>query len=402
MSTRAAPPITTVSALQARRVLLNLQGLAANPRKSGPRAVAALVDRLGYVQIDSINVVDRAHHLILATRLEGFRPAHLSAPIEKSRVLFEHWTHDACAIPSRWFAHWRHRFDRYANKPTRSEWWHERFGNDPEPILRRTLERIAREGPLKARDFARPEDHRSTGWWEWHPEKAALEHLWRSGLLAIARRERFEKVYDLTERVFPAAAGISPSDLDDHDAWACREAIARVGIATAREIADFFRAIPIERVRTWCVAAVERGELMRVNVTPAEGGAPVPSLALPDWKRFAKPLNEERMIALCPFDPCVRERGRLQRLFAFDYRFEAFVPAAQRRFGYYVFPLLEGDRMIGRIDPKFDRATATLTVRGPWWEPGVRADAARRRRLAAAVDKVAADIGAGTVSFLRH
>ncbi len=350
------------------------------------------------MQIDSINVLERAHHLILATRLEGYRHAHLTANLERRRTLFEHWTHDACAIPSRWYCHWQHRFERHADAPSRNRWWAERFGGRPEPVLQAVLERIRRHGALRARDFEPPAPaarEGQQGWWEWRPEKAALELLWRTGRLLIASRDGFEKVYDLAERVHPEEHAQPAPSREEHVAWACREALSRIGMGTAKEIAAFFHAIPIDAARIWCEAEVLAGRLIAVSVERADRKAPVRCYALPDWRRSLCPIDEERMVALCPFDPVIRERDRLARLFGFDYRFEAFTPAAKRRYGYYVLPLLEGDRFVGRIDPKFDRDADTLAVRGPWWEGGIKADRARRRRFERALDRLAASIGAG-------
>ncbi len=388
-----APP-ATISAVDARRVLLQLQGLATPPKRSSATAVSKLVHDLGYVQIDSINALERAHHLILASRLDGYRHAHFAHTLEESRTLFEHWTHDACAIPTLWYPHWKHRFARSAARLKTSAWWRSQFRGDPTPTIRRTLARITRTGALRARDLDRPADHRSQGWWEWHPEKAALEFLWRSGRIAVVRRERFEKVYDLASRVFPDAHARDRTTTRAHLDWACREAIARVGIATPTEIARFFHAVSLAEARVWCAQAVKRGELVDVLVANARGESPVKCVALPNFKEHAIPLDQTRIVPLCPFDPVLRERARVERLFGFDYRFEAFTPAAKRVYGYYVLPLLEGDQLIGRIDPKFDRASETLVVRGPWWTDGRKKDAARTRRLEVALDRLAAHIGA--------
>ncbi|MDZ4829117.1 MAG: crosslink repair DNA glycosylase YcaQ family protein [Phycisphaerae bacterium] len=383
-----------ISAREARHVLLALQGLSDPPRASSAAAVARVVERLGYVQIDSINVVERAHHLILATRLEGYRASHLTHNLERSRSLFEHWTHDACVIPSRWYPHWKHRFGRYAMNDARKQWWQDRFNGAAEQVLARTLARVKREGPLKARDFDAADHDRGQGWWEWHPEKAALEHLWRVGVLAIARRERFEKVYDLAERVHPEHHTADAPDAESHDDWACRTAIERIGIATERELSAFLNAVDLQRTKRWCAKAVERGELVRVAVESERAGSPVSCVALPEWRKHVRTVDPERMMVLCPFDPVIRDRARAERLFGFEYRFEAFVPAAKRNYGYYVLPLLEGDRLVGRVDPKFDRAAGTLLVRGPWWERGIKADTPRKRRLERALDRLARNIGA--------
>ncbi len=394
MPPSAASPIN-ISAVDARRVLLHLQGLASPPVRSSAKAVYAIVERLGYVQVDSINVLERAHHMILGARLDGYRPAHLAHSLEETRTLWEHWTHDACVIPTKWYPHWKHRFDGYSERVKRSSWWRSHFDDDPAKTIRRTLARVKREGPLKARDFEPPANHRSAGWWEWHPEKAALEHLWRSGRLGIARRERFEKVYDLAERVFPDAHGLSRSSVRDHIDWACREAITRIGIATPTEIARFFAAVTLVQARAWCENAVNSGELIEVLVSSEQSGTkPTKCVALKNWKALRGEPSSQSIALLSPFDPVIRERTRVERLFGFEYRFEAFTPAAKRVYGYYVLPMLEGDALIGRVDPKFDRAEGMLIVRGPWWSPGVKANQERTRKLAAALDRLAGQIGA--------
>ena len=397
---KANNTVEIISNAQARRVLLNLQGLGELPQRSSARAVQTVVQRLGYVQIDSINVLERAHHLILGARLAQYRHEHFTHALEKSRGLFEHWTHDASAIPTKWFAHWKHRFARYNQRVERSAWWREQFRGDAAPILRRTLARVRREGALRTRDFTAPTGHKSGGWWQWHPEKAALEHLWRSGRLAIARRERFEKVYDLVERVLPQAIEQPKSSEGAHVEWACREAIDRLGIASAREIANFFSAITHAQANAWCARALVKGELVQVIVAPSTkrgviaASKQVECFALPNWREFAYKTQGNRMILLCPFDPVVRDRARLLRLFDFDYRFEAFTPAAKRKHGYYVLPLLQGDQMVGRADLQFHRQRGALVVRGLWWMNSVGNTAKRKHQLADALDGLAQQIGA--------
>ena len=399
---KASNNVEIISNAQARRVLLNLQGLGELPQRSSARAVQTVVQRLGYVQIDSINVLERAHHLILGARLAQYRHEHFTHALEKSRGLFEHWTHDASAIPTKWFAHWKHRFARYNQRVERSTWWREQFRGDAAPILRRTLARVRREGPLRTRDFEAPLGHKSGGWWQWHPEKAALEHLWRSGRLAIARRERFEKVYDLVERVLPQAIEQSKSSEGAHVEWACHEAINRLGIASAREIANFFSAITHAQANAWCELSLRKGELVQVIVAPSTKrgvvatNKPAKFFALPNWREFAHETQVNRMILLCPFDPVVRDRARLLRLFHFDYRFEAFTPTAKRKHGYYVLPLLQGDEMVGRADLQFDRQRGALVVRGLWWMNSLGNTAKRKRQLANALDGLSQQIGADT------
>ena len=385
---------------ESRRILLAAQGLATPPAtRSGPVSVQRLIERLGFVQVDSINVLERAHHLILQTRLESYRHETLTRLLEKDRSLFEHWTHDASLIPTRWYEHWKPRFAKYADRADRNAWWHERLGGDPAPLLKRIHARVRVDGPIRGRDL---EDERSEdgggGWWNWHPGKAALEHLWRVGKISIAGRARFEKLYDLAERVHPEAHARSKPSIAEHLEWACHTALERLGVATSNEVAAFWKSIPNADARAWCDAAVARGEIESVVLEDLDGKRR-PAYATEASRRLARiePWADELRL-LCPFDPVIRDRQRLARRFAFDYRFEAFVPAAKRQFGYYVLPILHGERFIGRIDPKFDRATDTLIVRGPWWEPGC-GGREHQKQLKTATNRLATQIGAASWQF---
>jgi hypothetical protein len=394
------PPIRAlpvVPAAAARRLLLDAQGLLAEPRrKATPQTVYELVERMGFVQVDSINVVARAQHLTLAARLDGYRPAMLERLLERERRLFEHWTHDAAAIPTVWYPYWRYRFAHAREVVLGNKWWMERLGGDPDGSTAAVLARIRDEGPLMAKDFERAPGADSA-WWGWTRQKAALEFLWHTGALAITRRVQFHKVYDLAERVLPAAAEAGPQPPpEEYFAWACRAALERLGVATPQELADFWRAVPAAEARAWCERAAATGEIVPVRLEAADGSAPRAAYALPDWEARAatSPPAPHRLRLLSPFDPILHDRRRTQRLFGFDYRLEVFVPAAKRRHGYYVMPILEGERLVGRLDPKLHRDRGVLEVRGLWWEPGVRPSRARRAALEAAVSRLARLAGA--------
>ena len=400
LPTRSVP---TVTASTARRLFLGAQGLLDDPsRRATPAVTRTLVRKLGYVQLDSINVVERAHHLILAGRLDGYQPRMLHRLLEKDRTLFEHWTHDASVIPSEWFGHWRVRFDRFRARRLTGTWWAEHFNGDQEQILSHVVDRITAEGPLKSSDF-QSDPQAGGGWWEWKPQKAALEILWRSGTLSIARRENFQKVYDLTERVMADYADLPVPDERAHIDWACAAALDRLCIATTGEISRFLRAVTPAQARSWCAAAVDAGELVTVEVASADNAKPWRGYARPDWEhratRLAAPPRRIRL--LCPFDPILRDRARAMRLFGFEYRFEAFTPAAKRRYGYYVLPILEGDRLVGRLDPKLHRDRGELQVRGLWWEPGVRRTRSRMSALRSALRRLARFTGAEGISLPR-
>ena len=381
---------------------MSAQGLASSPdRAATPAALERLIDRLGFVQVDSIIYIDRAHHLTLRTRLSGYRKAHLQTLLER-RVLFEHWTHDASVIPTRWLEHWEHRFKRDGARIGRNAWWAGRIGPDPAKVCRAVKGRIRREGPLRSADF-KNEGGASGGWWGWKPAKAALEYLWRSGELAVSRRDpaSFQKWYDLRERVLPKARA---SSAKAHLQWACGEALDRLGTATPAELAAYFRVVPFADARQWCAAGVADGTLVEIAVERLDAAQPARCVARPGVRRRADRaarapvLGDDRGIRLlCPFDPVIRDRNRLKRLFNFDYRFEAFVPAAKRVYGYYVLPILEGDRLIGRVDLKTDRQADVLRVKGVWWENGVKVTRARKSMLNAELASMADFVGVSRV-----
>jgi len=386
-------PLPTVSSAQARTLLLEGQGLLADPgRRPTPAALLRSIRQLGFVQLDTIQVVERAHHLTLGARFRDYRPAHLDA-LRQRRWLFEHFTHDASLLPIDLYPHWKRRFRRYRALLERPR-WRQRLAPGPERRLRRVADRVRREGALRARDFEGPRAGPG-GWWTWKPDKAALELLWRIGRLGVAERDGFQKLYDLPARLFPAAHGEPMPGERAHVDWACETALARLGAATPAELAHYWASVPVAAARDWCRRAERRGDALPVLLASEEGAAPVRGVARPDWRRRVDrapaPPREARLLA--PFDPVVRDRGRARRVFGFDYTFEAFVPAAKRHHGYYVLPLIQGDRPIARLDARHQRDRQRLDVLRLHWEPG-REDAAARRGLEDALGALCGRIGA--------
>ncbi len=395
--------VPRVSAAQARRLLMGAQGLLSDPgRAATPAALFDLIRRMGFVQLDSINYVERAHHLTLASRLQQYKREHFARLLERDQSLFEHWTHDASAVPTEWFAHWKPRFVRSAARIRASGWWQERMGNEADRYIDAVRARIVREGPLRSQDFEH-ERGQSSAWWGWKPQKAALEYLWHTGELVVVRREKFQKVYDLTERIFPELHRAPAPLEEEHTEWACSNALERLVVATPKELAEFWASIDPARAKGWCERAVLEGRAVPVLVEPLIKGEskPRPAYALPDWERRLKRQPEPPQMTrlLSPFDPVLRDRARALRLFGFDYRFEAFVPEPQRRFGYYVLPVLEGERLVGRIDPRFHRDEGLLKVRRVYWELGVRATRERLKNLKEAAGRLANFIGAEGVEW---
>jgi uncharacterized protein len=362
-------------------------------RKATPAALKRLIQALGFVQMDSINVVARAHDIILWSRLEGYRPAQFQRLLEKERFLFEHWTHDASAIPTAWYAHWKPRFERDRLRIQAQAWWQNLLGADSERICAHALERVTSEGPLGSADFEHAE--KRGPWWDWKPQKAALDFLWRCGALAIAGRKNFQKRYDLPERVLPHHHDVPEPDPAQHRDWTCASAAERLVAFTPRELSDFWDAPAIAEARAWCLEGAAAGRLQAVQVD-VPGEKPQSAFALGDWQTRLRQLPEPpaQMRFLAPFDPVIRDRARCLRRFGFDYRFEAFTPPARRIHGYYVLPILEGEHLVGRLDPKLHRDRGVLEIRGLWWEAGIELTRARKKLFAAAIERLATFVGA--------
>ena len=390
---------------RARHLFLDRHALFGAP--TGPatgRALHDLIDRIGFVQVDSINTVARAHDMILWSRRQSYRPPALKRLLERDRSVWEHWTHDASILPVRLHGLWQHRFARDEDRLHRN--WRRWFRDGYEAQFDTILNRIARDGPVGTSDVGEGEVRGKGGWWDWHPSKTALEWLWRTGRIAVTRRDGFAKIYDLTERVIPDAHR-TPVDAETVVDWACRTALGHLGFGTAGEIAAYWNAIGPDQAKHWCRAALQRGEIIETFVEGATGQHRkvfITPDTLTDTLTKMPPEPPNRLRILSPFDPALRDRDRAEFLFGFRYRIEVFVPEPRRVFGYYVFPVLEGDRLVGRIDVKAHRDAAhrdagTLRVKGFWPEPGVRLTKLRLARLEAELARLAQLAGCTEVTF---
>ncbi|MEM6934656.1 MAG: crosslink repair DNA glycosylase YcaQ family protein, partial [Pseudomonadota bacterium] len=238
---RRSTPTLRLPNSEARALFLARHGLC----RDGCTNLGGIIDQLGFVQVDSIKTVERAHHMILSARSKPYRPAHLVRLLERDRALFEHWTHDASVIPTAFFPYWRLRFDRDAARLR--DQWREWRRDGFEEKFDEVLAAIRDRGPVMARDVGASETRGSGGWWDWHPSKTALEYLWRTGKLAVCRREGFQKVFDLAERVIPATDFETRATETETIDWACQSALERLGFATSGEIAAFWDLItPVE------------------------------------------------------------------------------------------------------------------------------------------------------------
>ncbi|WP_171097547.1 winged helix-turn-helix domain-containing protein [Ruegeria sp. HKCCD7255] len=385
----------------ARALFMHHHALAEQPSGGAKGAdLLELIHRLGFVQLDSINTVARAHDMILFSRRPSYRPKNLKRLYESDKALFEHWTHDAAVIPMTFYPHWHLRFQRDAQK-LRARWKNWRR-DGYEERFQTVLRHIQDHGPVCSSDVGKDEEKTSGGWWDWHPSKTALEYLWRSGALTVVGRVGFQKHFDLTERVIEhhLCPGVLPCDADRTVDWLCNAALDRLGFATSGEIAAFWDTVAPAEAKLWCAQALTKGEIQEIEVECADGRLRK-CFTRPEAVATAQavPPAPGRIRVLSPFDPMLRDRHRAERLFGFYYRIEVFVPEAKRTYGYYVFPLLEGDRLIGRIDMKAQRDASELSIKAVWPERKIRWSDARTKRLESELDRVRRFAGLDKVVF---
>jgi uncharacterized protein YcaQ len=356
----------SVSLPEARRIALAAQGLA-RPRPTRPVMVADVVQvarALGLLQIDSVNVLVRAHYLPLYSRLGPYAHELLdqSAYAGRRRRLFEYWGHETSLIPveTQPLLRWRMERARRGEGVWRGV---ARFGREHPEACASVLDEVRTRGPLGISDFTGGK-RRKGGWWGWSEGKVALEWLFWAGEVSTHSRRRFERVYDLTERVLPRAV----VDAATPEPAAAQRGLLRVasralGIATERDLRDYFR-LPVADAKARIRELVEAGGLLPVAVE----GWRQPAYLDPAARL---PRHAEARTLLSPFDSRVWERDRTERLFDFHYRLEIYTPAHKRRHGYYVLPFLLGDRLVARVDLKADRARGALRVLRTHCEEGV-------------------------------
>ena len=383
-----------ISNRDARRLWLDAQLLSAAP--TGPLDLADIIRRIGFVQLDTIRVVARAHDHILWSRNQNFREPMLEKCLARDRHVFEHFTHDASLIPMDFYPMWRRQFRRLEEK-VRGWEWHR--GMLDEHGRAEICARIEAEGPLSTKAFDTKVEASKRAMWRRPPHKLALDYMWYAGELSTSHRENFTKYYDLTHRVIPDHLRKAEHSDEAQVDWLCREALARLAFGTEGDVQRFWAAADLPEVKAW--TAANAGQLVPVEIESSNGTWSA-ALALPDIEArlAAAPAPTSRLRILNPFDPVIRDRSRLTRLFGFDYRIEIFVPAAKRQWGYYVYPLLEGDRFVGRIEVKSDRDKGELSVHRLWPEPGVKWTGARQAKLEAELGRMARFVGASDVVWL--
>jgi len=321
-------------------------------------ATLAAVENLGYVQIDTISVIQRAHHHVLWSRNPRYRPEHLDQLLDEKQV-FEYWSHAAAYLPMRDF-----RFSLRRKQALKSGELKHWFKCDKK-TMQHVLDRITAEGPLMARDFEGPE--KKPGGWGVKPMKQALETLFMQGDLMISRRENFHKVYDFPEHVLPEGIDTAVPAQDEYIRFLIFQYLEAHGMGQAAEMVYLLKNTkPL--VTAMLKEMMASGEVVEIAVADKTYYALPDTLAL-----LNKPLNRRALKILSPFDNLLIQRKRMKDLFDFDYQLECYVPAAKRKVGYFVLPVLWDGRFVARMDCKADRKTKTLNILNLVYEPGFTA-----------------------------
>ena len=353
-----------ISAAEARRLALAAQGLA-DPRPAAEPTgwdLRRVLKRVVLLQIDSVNVLERPHYLPACSRLGPYPTAALDRLSQRApRRLFEYWGHEASLIGVELHPLLRWRMARGA----RDAWGGMRRIQSERPeLIGDVLEQVRERGPIAASELDEQRPGRSGPWWDWSDSKRAIEWLFWTGQVTAARRRRFERLYDLPERVIPRTILDAPTpDHDDAQRELVRLAAGALGVAAERDLREYFR-LPAADAKLRVAELVEAGELLLVEV---EGWGRTPGYLSPS-ARIPRRVDGAALIG--PFDSLLWERSRLQRVFDFDFRIELYVPAPKRRHGYYVLPFLLGDRLVARVDLKADRGAGVLRVPAIHLEPG--------------------------------
>ncbi|MGC4036112.1 MAG: crosslink repair DNA glycosylase YcaQ family protein [Chitinophagaceae bacterium] len=341
------PILLTRSA--ARKIILHAAGLSKKAQfGKGIEAAYKVIRHLGFVQVDTNYVVERAHHHSIAARVPGYKTEWLEE-LQTDQRIYEFWTRDSCFMP----------MSEYRFSIPIQESFSKRWQSIPQPeinLMNRILDRISREGPLGAKDFENDRQVKSSGWWDWRPSKVALERLHLTGQLLATRKKDFHKLYDLTNNIIPADVDRTKPGIEEFTRHLIHYSLRSLGIAYLKEIAWNGRLVK-PPLKQELKKLVDAGEICEVQVEGLKG----PLYMLPEYKR--KKINiAGDVFILSPFDIINVFRHRLRDFFNFDYQVECFVPEPKRKYGYFSLPILIGDTFIARMDAKADRKQKTLII----------------------------------------
>ncbi len=380
----------------AKRLSVYLQGLHQRPARSDPAALKRIIERIGLLQLDSISVVARSHYLVMLARAGLYDPADLDALLDEG-WLFETWAHAMCQLPSAHYP-WYHAYIQQ-KRLKESQWQIERLGDETDAIVGHVLEAIRQRGPLSSKDFE-SERRGEGGWWNWKPTKVALEYLFDRGELMVSHRVKFQRYYDLPERVLARHDFTLDKTLNDFRRWAIEQGLRHIGIGTANHVADYYRQY--KRAAAAILADfAQSGAALPVAVDGWRELAYIHRDNLPALERIRTGEHQPTLTVFLSFDNLFWDRYRDEALWDFFYRIEVYTPKAKRIYGYYVMPILHGCELVGRIDPKVDRVRKRLIFNNLHLERGVKLKGALIRGLISAIKEFMAFHGCDSFELVR-
>lgn len=350
-----------ISPDEARYLALINQGLDNYRQHKTKKDLLNIITKLGYVQIDTISIIERAHKHILWTRFPGYRNDMLDELIDKDKKVFEFWDHAAAYLPMKFYRFSLPRKKMYAEK-------YKTWEKKNKKLLKYILERISAEGPLQSRDF---DDPKKRGlWWDWKPAKEGLEFLFHTGRLIARARKNFQKVYDLPERFLTAAVNTEMPSYEELAEHLIMKSITSGGITAENEF-TYLRYHNRNITKKVLNELTENNKIFPVKISNDEKTIYYSTTKILNKLNNAFKFSNDVYI-LSPFDNLVIQRGRLKKIFGYDYVIECYLPAHKRKFGYFCLPVLYGDKIAGKIDARADRKTGELTVINEYWETGVK------------------------------
>jgi uncharacterized protein YcaQ len=377
-----------LSIQMARNVMLAAQGLDHLPKQQAVKDdVLEAIRRMYLLQIDTINVVARSPYLVLWSRLGDYRPEWLDELLAE-KALFEYWAHAMCFIPIEDYALYRRRMLDAIQNQVWAHKWAAKWTREHSTVMKKVRAHLNKNGAVRSAEFEN-KSHVSGGWWNWKAEKDALEILLLTGEVMVARRQNFQRVYDLRERILPDWDDAALPSSEELQRTLALRAVRALGIAFPGWVPDYFRD-PKTGMPKRLAAYAREGLLLQVEVKGFEGFAYVhPDHLKLIEKAASGDLEPTLTTLLSPFDPLVWDRNRALALFDFDYKIECYTPAAKRRYGYFTLPILHRGKLIGRLDPKAHRAQGVFEIKALHLEPGVRVTKRLVVDMAAALQRLA-------------
>jgi uncharacterized protein YcaQ len=347
--------VIQISPRQARNLFLKKQLLINSKLPEGKTGTLKAIENLGYVQIDTINVIERSHHIVFFTRCPDYKQQYLHELQAKDKKIFEYWAHAASLIPMKDYRFYIPAMEKEPKKDS----WLDKWIKEHRSLIRKVKARVKKDGPLAASDFQDVKHRKRGPWWDWKPAKMALEALFWQGDLMIKERRKFQRVYDITERVLPENVDITKPSEEQEKKFFIKRALNAMGIAAIRDINKYIGISG--RLNKWVDQMLKSGQILELTIKGLNKSYYILTKGLEEIRKSKTGISP-RVSFLSPFDNSIILRDRTSALFNFDYSLESYIPKTKRKYGYFCLPILWQNQLIGRIDPKADRKNKILII----------------------------------------